>query len=148
MRWSKGYLQVLRKYFKDLTLGIFRGSFTCFDMWMNIMPAFVLSIIAQLANIAGIVLGLCLGGDIMIAVKSVLEILFNSYIVLFFIGVVTTVTEWKNIYTSTIKKILYTFTFPIFMFTYLPISFAALFAKVSWAPIEHTKARRIADVTR
>lgn len=148
LRWSKGYLQVLQKYFLQLTKGIFRGSFTCYDMWMTIMPAFVLSIIGQVANITGIVLGFCLGGDLMIAIHSVIQMLFNSYIVLFVIGIITTITEWRNIYTSPFKKILYAFTFPLFMLTYLPISAAALFSKASWAPIEHTKVRKIADVTR
>lgn len=35
------------------------------------------------------------------------------------------------------KKVIYAFTFPLFMFTYIPISFAALFSKGEWKPIEH-----------
>ena len=36
---------------------------------------------------------------------------------------------------------LYTFTFPIFMLTYIPISLVALFSrKVQWKPIEHHRA--------
>lgn len=38
MRWSKGYLQVFRKYASELFSGIARGSFSCYDMTMNIMP--------------------------------------------------------------------------------------------------------------
>jgi ABC-type uncharacterized transport system permease subunit len=38
---------------------------------------------------------------------------------------------------SALKKILYTFTFPIFMFTYIPISAVALVKKVEWKPICH-----------
>lgn len=36
------------------------------------------------------------------------------------------------------RKVLSVFTFPIFMFTYIPVSFAALFVKVEWKPIHHT----------
>ena len=50
---------------------------------------------------------------------------------------ITTVTEWKRIHTKAVKKALYAFTFPLFMFTYIPISFAALFSKGEWKPIEH-----------
>ena len=50
---------------------------------------------------------------------------------------ITTVTEWKRIHTKAVKKVLYAFTFPLFMFTYIPISFAALFSKGEWKPIEH-----------
>ena len=39
LRWARGYLQVFGKYGKDLLRGIAHGSFSCFDMTMNIMPA-------------------------------------------------------------------------------------------------------------
>ncbi len=38
---------------------------------------------------------------------------------------------------------MYTFSFPLFMFTYIPISFAALFMKVEWKPIRHGAAARL-----
>ena len=59
------------------------------------------------------------------------------YLTLFAIGAITTVTEWKQIHVSAFKKVFYAFTFPIFMFTYIPISVAAIFRKVEWKPIEH-----------
>ena len=62
----------------------------------------------------------------------------NGLNLLFIIGAVTTVTEWRHIHTDSLRKVLYAFTFPIFMFTYIPISFAALFVKTSWKPIRHT----------
>ena len=42
------------------------------------------------------------------------------------------------IHTSAVKKVFYIFTFPLFMLTYIPISFAAIFAKVEWKPISHS----------
>lgn len=39
---------------------------------------------------------------------------------------------------SSVEKIAYTLTFPLFMLTYLPISLAALFMKVEWKPIHHS----------
>ena len=46
--------------------------------------------------------------------------------------------------TSNVPVILmYTFSFPLFMFTYIPISFAALFMKVEWKPIRHGAAARL-----
>ena len=65
-----------------------------------------------------------------------------------FIGGITTVTEWKQIHTTTIKKILYTFTFPLFVLTYIPISFVALFKKVEWKPIHHSEAKTLDDIDR
>ncbi|MBQ3401619.1 MAG: glycosyltransferase, partial [Lachnospiraceae bacterium] len=43
MRWVRGYLQVFRGYGGRLFAGIARGDFSCYDMIMNIFPAFILS---------------------------------------------------------------------------------------------------------
>ncbi len=138
LRWSKGYLQVIRKYGVPLLGGIGHGSFSCFDMTMNIMPAFFLTAISVISNITLGCIGAVKGDDIMIAVNSVFETLRNMYGLLFVLGALTTVTEWKRIHTSAVKKILYSFTFPVFMATYIPIAFTSLFARCSWQPIHHT----------
>lgn len=71
---------------------------------------------------------------------SVRQTLFSLYSTLFVIGVITTVTEWKNIRCSAAKKVLYAFTFPIFMLTFVPICIAALFKNPGWQPIVHTRS--------
>ena len=73
---------------------------------------------------------------------SLLESLLGMYLMLFVIGAVTTATEWKNIRATTAQKLRAVFTFPLFMFTYIPVSFAALFMKVEWKPIHHTVTAR------
>lgn len=138
MRWARGYLQVFHGYKKELVKGIFHGSFSCFDMSMTIMPAFILSILSIICNLTLGIWGAMIGDDIMIAVKSICQLLGNMYSMLGIIGIITTITEWKMIRTSNMKKILYTFTFPLFMFTYIPISLVALFCKTEWKPIKHT----------
>ena len=62
---------------------------------------------------------------------------------LFVFGACTMFAEWKQIKGAAWKKILYVFTFPLFMLTYIPISLAALVGKVEWKPIRHglTKAQ-------
>ena len=72
-----------------------------------------------------------------IALSPLLGSFLAMYGSFFLFGLLTLLTEWKQIHTTAAKKILYTFTFPIFMFTYIPISVAALFARVTWKPIEH-----------
>jgi len=148
MRWSKGYLQVFRKYGLKLINGIGKFNFSCYDMSMAIMPAFVLSILSIICNTTLAVLGAIHGDNLWIAAVSVCQMLGNMYLTLFAIGAITTVTEWKKIYTTTFKKILYTFTFPLFMFTYVPISFVAFFAKVEWKPIEHTVSAKLVNTGR
>ena len=63
---------------------------------------------------------------------------------LFIFGAFTMAAEWKQIRGAVWKKILYVFTFPLFMLTYIPISLAALVGKVEWKPIRHglTKAQK------
>lgn len=146
MRWAKGYLQVFRKYGIKLLAGTFKGSFSCFDMSMSIMPAIVLTCIGIVANVSLAVVGAIRGDNVMIAVESLAECLANAYILMYAIGLITTISEWRKIHTTAVKKILYTFTFPLFMFTYIPISFVALFAKVTWKPIEHTAAVSLGDI--
>ena len=102
-----------------------------------IMPAFVLSATAIVCNVTAAVLGAIRGADLTIALWSVGQMLLNMYLTLLVLGGITTITEWKNIRTSPVKKIVYMFTFPLFMFTYIPISLAAFFCKPQWKPIEH-----------
>ena len=68
------------------------------------------------------------------------------YLTLLFFAVVTTITEWKRINTTAPKKILYTVTFPLFIFTYIPIAIVALFRKIEWKPIAHTINKSIEEI--
>ena len=142
LRWSKGYLQILRQYGTKLLGGIFKGSFSCYDMSMNILPAFVFSILGTASNLALFALQLANDAGGFAALLSILQMLGSMYLTLFAIGAITTATQWKQIHTTARKKILYTFTFPVFMFTYIPISLTALFTKVEWKPIHHSVTAR------
>jgi len=146
LRWAKGYLQVFRKYGTRLIFGIFHGSFSCFDLCMNIMPAFLLSLAALVCNGVHLVLCLLAGTPPLSALWSLLQVLFGGSLILFFLGLLTTITQWKHIRAKWWQKILYTFTFPIFMLTYLPISLQALFCRVEWKPIAHTSKKKIEDM--
>jgi len=137
MRWTKGYIQVFRKFGTKLIRGTVHGSFSCFDMSMAIMPAFILSALSVTCNISVGIWGALIGDSIMIAIHSIGQLFFNMYLTLFAIGAITTISEWSHIRTSKWRKILYSFTFPLFMFTYIPISIAALFCRVEWKPIQH-----------
>ena len=136
-RWAKGYIQVFQHYGRDLIQGIFRGSWSCFDMSMNIMPAFFLSAVSIVCNLSSIVLGLIAGGSVQTALWSLGELLLGVYGTLFVVGAITTASEWRAISAPWWKKVLYACTFPLFMATYIPIAISALFCHVEWKPIEH-----------
>ena len=131
-------LRVFGRYGSGLLRGAARGNWSCFDMSMAIMPAIVLTSISLLDSIALAALGILKGTGVLPALLSLGGALLSMYLMLFAIGLITTITEWHKINASISRKVLSVFTFPIFMFTYIPVSFAALFVKVEWKPIHHT----------
>ena len=44
------------------------------------------------------------------------------------------------------KKLLYAFTFPLFMLTFVPICIAAMFKNPGWQPIVHTRTMESTEV--
>ena len=146
LRWSKGYLQVLGKYGKRLFKCTLKGKFSAFDMLMNITPATVLSWVSIIVNILAIVVSIIRSDSVSTILLSLGQSAMNLYLTMFFIGTITTITEWKKICCSNIKKVLYTFIFPIFMITYILISVIAPFTKSEWKPINHNKSLTLNDL--
>ena len=147
MRWARGYVQILRHYGGRLIKGIFqKRSFSCFDMTMNIAPAVVLSLLGLLINVGAGIYSVFTGGGTDMLLLSFGQLVLNTYLMMFVVGAITTATEWKNIYCSAPKKVLYAFTFPLFMLTYLPICIAAMFRPVKWEPIVHDRVRTLSEV--
>ena len=72
--------------------------------------------------------------------------LWNFYLGLLAYGMLTVLSEWRHISAAPMQKIGYVFTFPVFMFTYIPISIAALVRKVEWKPIYHTAAKKLNEL--
>ena len=139
LRWSRGYLQVFKKYGRALISGIFRGSFSCYDMAMSIMPAAVLTGLSIVVNIGAALVNVLYYHEWGVLGVSALQTLVNLYLTLFIIGAITTVTERKSIHCETAKKIFYVFTFPLFMLSYVPIVIQSLFVTPEWTHIDHTR---------
>ncbi|UJL45237.1 glycosyltransferase family 2 protein [Virgibacillus sp. NKC19-16] len=153
LRWAKGFYQVIGNYGKDLIVNIFKGngnSFASYDMAMTIMPAMLIACASIVINGVFFFGGLFEIFDqqkiIQATTIAMLKSVGGYYGILFIIGFITIVTEWKKIHCPGWKKVAYTFTFPLFMFTYLPIAIAALFKDVKWKPIAHTVVKSIDDV--
>ena len=146
LRWSKGYLQVLQRYGGELASGMLRGSFSCYDMMMNILPAQILTLLSCGVNLTAAVIGLWNGIPAETFLLPFLQTLAGMYGTLFFLGFVTTVTEWKKIRCSALRKIGYVFTFPLFMMTYFPIYVVSLFKPVQWVPIRHRRSLMLEQV--
>ncbi len=146
-RWTKGYVQVFMKYGKDMLRGIFSGSFACYDMFMNILPAAVVTVLAVFANIGGFAYCVLTRQGAAAVFASAFGLLNSMYLTVFAIGAVTTLSEWKRIYAPAWKKITFTLTFPLFMLTYIPCTVAGLFSRdLSWKPIEHTRTANLSEI--
>lgn len=147
LRWSKGFFQVWQKHGKALVRGIFKyRKFAFFDMTMNIMPAFILTVTLLSTSVSAITFGILGVGNPAPVIESLLGYISFTYSIMFLMGLITIISEWKRIHTTDAKKIGYLFLFPIFMYTYIPISIIALFKKVGWEPIHHTRAKSFDEV--
>ena len=147
MRWCRGYMQVFRRYGGGLLRGIFsRSGLSCYDMTMSIMPAAVLTGLSVAVNLAAAGAHFISGRDLSSLALSILQLGWNLYITLFLIGALTTATEWRQIHCPAYKKLMYAFTFPVFMFTYVPICIASLFSDVQWQPIRHERSLSLEEI--
>ena len=151
LRWSRGFYQVFIHYGMDLVKNIFsRASFACYDMLMTLAPAMLLTLLSVIVNTTCMFIGfldLSLTSVISRATGEALFFsFFNFYMMLLGFAILTTITEWDQIHAATSMKIKYMFTFPLFMFTYIPIAITALFKKVEWQPIAHTVVKSTQEI--
>ena len=137
-RWAKGFFQVFRNYGGGLFKKTLMFRWSCFDMSMNIMPAFILSTVQLLSVFVLFVANLIVYHHLSLTLLNCLLAFFEfGYGLIFIMGLFALVTEWRHIHCNKFKAILLFFTFPIFMMTYIPISISALFSHVEWTPIAH-----------
>ena len=153
MRWSKGFYQVMFRYGRELIAMMFKKRemfVSCYDMFMTLAPATLLSIGCILLNL----IFLAYGATDVHMLRRILpgtlgSIAFagvNFYLLMFSIGFITLVTEWNKILAPANKKIKSLFTFPLFMITYVPISLVALVKKVEWKPIAHNISKSVEEI--
>lgn len=149
MRWTKGFYQVFGRYGTRLFSGcVRRHSFQCYDMLMTLAPGNLLTLASLILNTFFMVLGAATSESIMIAAAcdGMVGCLINVYISLLFFGIITLITERKQIHCKLHKRILYLFAFPIFIFTYIPMTVAALVKDVTWKPVSHTIVRSVDQI--
>ena len=141
LRWTKGFYQVFARYGKDLVKGIvLRHSFQCYDMLMVIAPATLLTLASLLFNGGCLLAGLASGTLVVAecAASGLGGCLLSVYFSLLAFGIVTLITEQKQIHCSKPRQILYLLMFPVFIFTYIPMAVVALRKNVTWKHIPHS----------
>lgn len=65
-------------------------------MLMNITPATVLSWVSIIVNILAIVVSIIRSDSVSTILLSLGQSAMNLYLTMFFIGTITTITEWKK----------------------------------------------------
>ena len=138
LRWSKGFLQVFRYYGLALIKRAVRErDFSAVDFTLLLCPFTVL-------GIARILLGMLFAACGFVTWQSQLNSLtgWMSGIVLSVVGMMglaalTIVAERDHVGATNKELLAYVLAFPIYMLSYVPISFQAVFAKSEWKPIEH-----------
>ncbi len=150
IRWSKGFIQAFLRHGFKIIRGMFskKSGFSCFDEFMSTLPTLLLSVFGAVS------VGTMIYSVFTIETYGPLGFLMDFavyfagiYLVNFILGAVTTITEWKRIAATPFQKILYTFTFPFFMMSNIPITIAACFTRSTWKPIKHTAAINIDELT-
>ena len=135
---SKGFLQVFRYYGPALVRrAIKERDFAAIDFTLLLCPFTLLTMIR-------IALGAIYAAFGFVTWQSQLGSLFNwvngivySIIFMMALAALTIVVERKQIGATNKELFAYVLSFPIYMLSYVPISFQAVFAKAEWKPIEH-----------
>ena len=157
LRWTRGFFQVTFKYGGKMFLNIFKNLFknpirslANFDILMTLAPSTVLTLVAAAVAGVGIIFNIT-SFDAAVAIipetiQTAITFILQYYFIFFAFGLVAVITEWDRIISTSAKKILFLFTYPIFMVTYVPMCFLALFSGNRWVPIKHTKSRSVEEL--
>ena len=152
LRWTKGFYQIFFSYVGDLFNGMGKGRFSSYDMFMTIAPGMFITLASVLINAVYLVLGwlshgyLATPNELRACVGSLFMVFAMMYATFFIVALTTTISEYSHIHAKRSAIIKNLFTFPIFMYTYIPITVQALFQKVEWVPTKHTVATTLDDV--
>lgn len=138
-RWTQGGIQVSLKYGTQLLRGIFQGGragYASFETATLSLWGYGLSAVSGIMTLLVTVLTTGITGLSMALIMAIA----GTYASMFAMGALTLLMEWNRIHAGNRQKIQALFTFPIFMFTFLPIAATAIFRKFQWTPIKHSVA--------
>ena len=138
-RWSQGTIQVSLRYAGKLFRGIFlggRAGYSCFETLTLSLWGYGAAGISGLLSLFVTFYELRWLG----LAQAFLSALGGTFLSLFLMGLMTLLTEWSRIRTTTAKKITALFAFPLYMISFVPIMVTSVFRKYHWPPIHHTAA--------
>lgn len=149
IRWVRGNYKCMAMFsLKYLKTFFTTGRLAAHDLNFVLLPIPLITFTWGIgSSIAQIIMAIIspniILGDIIIKLLIFLGIFYG---VLALIALTVTVLEWKKIVAPNYKKILYAFTFPINMASYVYIIYRALFKVKSWKPITRTSTDTIESI--
>ncbi len=157
LRWVKGRLVCFFQAAPKLFLGLFRckkRKFSCLDIFFYITPGSILSALKLVGRAlkflvtATVAVGLpvALTVNLPAAIPGLLGAFALDWLRRAVKAAFISLRERRHIHCSTPKLILYTFLYPFFDLSGIPIAFACLFMRVQWKPIRHDEAIAITDL--
>lgn len=157
LRWVKGRLACFFLLAPKLIAGIFRspgrGKFSCYDMLLYIVPSSIISALSLVYSLLHYLISglLTLGLPALVvaipkAIPGLLAAFALEWLRRALKAAFVSIRERRHIHCSTPKLILYTFLFPFFDISGVPIALACLFMRVKWKPIRHDEAIAITDL--
>ncbi len=137
-RWCRGGLQIFRLYLPRLAKGMVKGNFiSCFDMASCLASAYLISTLAVVINVIASIILLALSTPILEILAIVVPGVLLAYFSLLLFSAAITISDWDRIKGKKSKKIFYIFTFPIFIFSFIPAAIVTIFKPAKWKAIQH-----------
>ena len=138
LRWSKGFLQVFRYYGPALVKRAIRErDFSAVDFTLLWCPFTVIGIARVLLGLLFATCGFVTWQSQLSSLTGWTSGIVTSVIGMMALAALTIIVERDQIGATNKELFAYVLSFPIYMFSYVPISFQAMFAKSEWKPIEH-----------
>ena len=138
LRWSKGFLQVFRYYGPALLMRAVRErDFSCIDFTLLLCPFTVLGIARTSLGLMFAACGFVTWQSQLGSLSGWVSMIVTAVLGLMALAALTIIVERDQIGATNKELFAYVLSFPIYMLSYVPISFQAIFAKAQWKPIVH-----------
>ncbi|KFJ01306.1 glycosyltransferase family 2 protein [Bifidobacterium stellenboschense] len=138
LRWSKGFLQVFRYYGPSLIRRAVRErDFSAVDFTLLLCPFTVLGVIRMILGVLFAAFGFVSWSSQLGALTGWSNGIVLSVLGMMALAGLTIVAERGQIGATNKELFAYVLAFPIYMLSYVPISFQAIFSKAQWKPIQH-----------
>lgn len=138
VRWSKGFLQVFRYYGKVMVQwAIKERDFSAVDVTLMVCPFMVISVFRFILGAIYAALGYISWYSIIEGATGWGVSILLATLGMIAIAGLSAFVERDKLNATPLELVAYSLSFPIYMASYIPISFVAIFSKSQWKPIAH-----------